>query len=124
VRVAVERGGASDLELTRVLKAAELVRTESIAAASELMRSGTVQAQAAPRPVVLAESHGLPGSRVLDDGFAVIFLAALVPKGQPGRLAYINEFIAEAKTSGLIAKIIESNRIPGIRVSSSTDSLK
>jgi polar amino acid transport system substrate-binding protein len=116
VRIAVPRGDASDLELTRVLKRAELVRTDTHAAALELVRVGTAHARAAPRPVLLADSAKLPGSRVLDDGYAAVSFAALVPKGQTGRLAYINEFIDEAKASGLIKRTIETAGLQGVQV--------
>jgi polar amino acid transport system substrate-binding protein len=116
VRIAVPRGDASDLELTRVLKRAELVRTDTHAAAFELVRVGTAHARAAPRPVLLADSAKLPGSRVLDDGYAAVSFAALVPKGQTGRLAYINEFIDEAKASGLIKRTIEMAGLQGVQV--------
>lgn len=116
VRIAVPRGDASDLLLSRLLKRAELVRTDSLAAAVDLLRTGRADARAAPRPVLLAESTGLPGSRVLEDRFAVISYAALVPRGRAGHLAYINEFIEAAKASGLIKQTIERAGLRGVQV--------
>ena len=116
IRIAVPRGDGSDLELTRVLKRAELVRTDTIAAALELVRVGSAHARGGPRPVLLAESAKLPGSRVLDDGFTAISYAALVPKGVAGRLAYVNEFIDEAKATGLVKRIIERAELRGVQV--------
>jgi polar amino acid transport system substrate-binding protein len=116
VRIAVPRGDASDLLLTRTLKQAELVRTDTLADAVELVRIGNVHARAAPRAILLVESATLPGSRVLDDGFAVIAYAALVPKGQAGRLTYVNEFMEEAKASGLIKRTIETAGLRGVQV--------
>jgi polar amino acid transport system substrate-binding protein len=116
VRIAVPRGDASDLSLTRLLKKAELVRTDTLAASVDLLRSGGAHARAAPRTVLLAESATLPGSRVLADGFAVISFAALVPKDQAGRLAYVSEFIEEAKASGLVKRIIEDQGLRGVQV--------
>jgi polar amino acid transport system substrate-binding protein len=115
IRIAAPRGDGSDLELTRVLKRAELVRTDTIAAALELVRVGKADARGGPRPVLLAESAELPDSRVLDDGFTVVSYAALVPKGAGGRLAYVNEFIDEAKATGLVKRIIESAGLRGDR---------
>ena len=60
VRIAVARGDTSDLYLTRVLKQAELVRTDSIPAAVELLRSGSVNAVALNRPSLIAQSAALP----------------------------------------------------------------
>jgi polar amino acid transport system substrate-binding protein len=115
IRIAVARGDTSDLYLTRVLKRAELVRTDSIAAAVELLRTASVNAVALNRPSLIAQSAALPGSRVLSDGFADIYSAMAVPKGHDGRLAYINEFIEDAKVSGLVKRMIETLALQGVR---------
>ena len=116
IRIAVPRGDGVDLRLTRLLKKAELVRTDTLSAAVELVRTGGAHARAGPRQAVLAESVKLPGSRVLADGFAVISSAALVPKGHAGRLAYVSEFIEEAKASELVKKIIGDAGLRGVQV--------
>jgi polar amino acid transport system substrate-binding protein len=116
IRIAVPRGDGVDLRLAPLLKKAELVRTDTLSAAVELVRTGGAHARAGPRPALLAESVKLPGSRVLADGFAVAMNAALVPKGHAGRLAYISEFIEEAKASGLVKKMIEAAGLRGVQV--------
>jgi polar amino acid transport system substrate-binding protein len=102
--------------LTRTLKHGELIRTDSHAAAVELLQTGGADAKSSPRPVSMEESSTLPGSRVLDDGYAKIYFAALVPKGQTARLAYINEFVEDVKASGLVGRIIETTGLQGVRV--------
>ena len=67
VRIVVPRGDASELYLTRTIKRAELVRTESITAAVDLLRTGNGDAYAGPPPNALDEAIRLPGSRVLED---------------------------------------------------------
>jgi polar amino acid transport system substrate-binding protein len=121
IRIGVARGDTSDLQLTRTLKRAELVRTDSIAAAVELLRSGGVNAVALNRPSLITQSAALPGSRVLSDGFADIASAVAVPKGHEGRLAYINAFIEEAKASGLINRMIEALALQGVRAAPPED---
>ena len=116
VRVAVPRGDASDLRLTKMLKQAELVRTESIAAAVDLVRTGKADAYASTRILLLVEAARLPGSRVLEEGFATIYWVALVPKGNAARLAYVSEFIEEAKGSGLVKQIMERTGLRGVQV--------
>jgi polar amino acid transport system substrate-binding protein len=116
IRIAAPRGDTSDLLLTRVLKRAELVRTDNIAAAVELLRTGGVNAIALNRPSLIAQSATLPGSRVLSDGFADFTSAVAVPKGHAGWLAYINEFIEDAKASGLVNRMIETLAMQGVRV--------
>jgi polar amino acid transport system substrate-binding protein len=116
VRIAVPRGDASELYLSRILKRAQLVRTDNIAGAVNLLRTGQADAYAGPRPNALAEAERLPGSRVLEDRFAVASRAALVPKGNAGRLAYVSEFIEEVKASGLVKQIIERHGLRGVQV--------
>src|SRR4029077_461488 len=100
IRVAVPRRDAVDLRLSRILQRAELVRADSQAAGVALLRSGQVNAYAAPRSSLLALSDEVPGSRVLDDGFGAIAWAAFVPKGHAARLAFVSDFIEHAKASG------------------------
>ena len=115
IRIAVARADTSDLYLTRELKRGELVRTDSIAAAVELLRTGGVDAVALNRPSLIAQSATLPGSRVLGDGFAIIYSALAVPKGHDGWLAYINEFVEDAKVSGRLNRMIETLALQGVR---------
>ncbi len=115
IRIAVARGDTSDLALTRALKRAELIRTDSIPAAVELLRTGNVNAVALNRPSLIVQAAALPGSRVLSDGFADIYSAMAVPKGHDARLAYINEFIEEAKASGLVKRMIETLAMQGVQ---------
>lgn len=116
IRVAVPRRDAVDLRLSRILRRAELVRADSQAAGFALLRSGQVSAYAAPRSSLLALSGELPGSRVLDEGFAAIAWTAFVPKGHAARLAFVSEFIENAKASGLVRQFIEREHLRGIKV--------
>jgi polar amino acid transport system substrate-binding protein len=116
IRIAVERGGAGDLTLTRILKRAELIRNDTIPAGLELLRAGQVEVRAGTRPGLLQDAARMPGYRVLEDRFGVIRIAALVPKGHAGRLAYIGEFIEEAKASGLVQQTIERAGLRGVQV--------
>jgi polar amino acid transport system substrate-binding protein len=116
VRIAVPRADASDLRLTQLLKHAELVRIDSIADAIDMVHAGTIDAYAAPRTILLALSSKAPGSRVLDDGFANIVWVAMVPKGETGHLAYVSDFLQEAKLTGLLKQTIERANLSGLQV--------
>ncbi len=48
----------------------------------------------------------LAGSRVLKDRYGVNLAAMVVATGQARRLAYINEFVEEAKASGLVQQAV------------------
>ncbi len=116
VRIGVPRGDASDLHLSKMLRRAQLVRADSLAGAIDLLRTGQADAYAAGRTVLLGLAAQLPGARVLADGFGGISYAALIPKGNPGRLAYVSEFIEDAKASGLVKQLIERYGLQGVAV--------
>jgi polar amino acid transport system substrate-binding protein len=116
MRIAVPRGDISDLRLSRMLKRAELVRADIVGGAFDLLRAGQANIRAGVRPVLLEESARLPGSRILEDRFGVILVAMLIPKGHAGRLAYISEFVEEAKASGLVQRAIERAGLQGVQV--------
>lgn len=81
-----------------------------------MLNGGKVDAYAAPRVVLLTLSSRVPGSRVLDDGFANISFVAMVPKGKGARAAYVSDFIEEAKAIGLVKQIIEQANIRGVKI--------
>ena len=65
--------------------------------------------------MLVTEAAAFPGSRVLKEGFGVIYFVAYLPKGNAGRLAYINDFIEEAKASGLVKQIIQRHGLEGVQ---------
>ena len=81
-----------------------------------MVRTGQVDAYAGPRVVLLKVSEQAPGSRVLDEGFADIVYVAMVPKGKGGRIAYVSEFMEEARSSGLVQRVIDQYGLKGIQV--------
>jgi polar amino acid transport system substrate-binding protein len=66
--------------------------------------------------MVLDYSIRLPGSRVLEDRYGANLVAIAIPKGQAGRLAYISEFVEEAKASGLVQRAIDRAGLRGVQV--------
>jgi polar amino acid transport system substrate-binding protein len=82
----------------------------------ELLRTGQADAFASIRPVLLEYSSKLPGSRVVEDQYGANLLGMVVSKGQPARLAYIREFVEQAKASGLVHQAIERAALPGHQV--------
>jgi len=116
VRVAVVRNHLSTLALSRTLKHIKPIDTEIPEAAFDLLRTGQADAFASTRPVLLAYSAKLPDSRVLEDRYGANLVAMAVAKDQAGRLAYISEFIEEAKASEFVQRAIERAGERGIRV--------
>lgn len=116
VRIAVTRKSVEDIVLARMLKRAELRSVDTIPAGFELLRGGNADALALPRPAALQFAARLPGSRVLADRFFATSGAVAVPKGQAGHLAYISEFVEQAKSSGLVKRIIDDVGVRGVQV--------
>jgi polar amino acid transport system substrate-binding protein len=116
IRIAAVRSHASTLALSRILTRAEIVTVEIPDEAFELIRSGRADAWASPRPPLLEYASQLPGARVLDDHYGANLQSMAAPKTQPGRLAYISEFLEGAKASGLVQGAIERAGERGIEV--------
>jgi polar amino acid transport system substrate-binding protein len=116
VRIAVSSKSVEDIVLSSMLKRGELRRVDTVAAGFELLRDGNADVLAVPRPAAILFSGRLPGSRVLEDRFHATYGAMAVPKGQTARLAYISEFIEQAKASGLIQQAIERAGVRGVQV--------
>ena len=121
IRIAAVRNHVSTLILTRILKQAELVTAETPDATFAMLRSGHATAMASARSVLLEYSTKLPESRVLEDRYGAQLLAMAVPKRQSAWLAFIGEFVEEAKTSGLVQRAIESAGRAGLQVAPLTN---
>ena len=107
-RIAIVKSHASAQPLNSLVKQAELVGSELPDDAFDLLRTGKADAFASPREQLIDYSTRLSGSRVLEDAYGINFV---------GRLAYISEFVEEAKASGLIQRIIDKSGLRGFQVS-------
>jgi polar amino acid transport system substrate-binding protein len=58
----------------------------------------------------------LPGSRLLEGRFTAVQQAAGTPKGRPAGAQYLRAFIEDVKATGLVARLIEKNRVRGLTV--------
>jgi polar amino acid transport system substrate-binding protein len=107
IRIAAVRSHASTAALTSVIKQAEVILKEGEQAAFELLRAGRVQAFASTRQLLRKMSNELLGSQVLADRYGAQFNRLVVPKGRAAWLAYANEFVEDAKKTGLVQKAID-----------------
>ena len=106
-RIAFSRvNGTLERLLTGLVKQATLVRPDSSAAALDLIKNGDADALAAGLDLMPGLVGQLPGSRILDDRFGVQQHVAYVAKGRTDLLAYVREFLEQAKASGLIKQAL------------------
>ncbi|HEY6099609.1 MAG TPA: transporter substrate-binding domain-containing protein, partial [Anaeromyxobacter sp.] len=108
-RIAVGLKTAYDLFLGRELRSAELVRAESSAAAIERFLSENLDAAAGVRQPLEAAARLRPGLRVIEDSFTVIRQAAGVPRGREAAARLVADFIEEAKSTGLVARLLRES---------------
>lgn len=115
-RIAVGLETAYDLHLTREIRKAELVRSDSSRAAIAQYLAGGADVVAGVRQPLAAAARTHPGHRVLPDSFMVIRQASGVPKARAAALAYVAEFVVAAKKSGLVDSALRESGIVDVTV--------
>ena len=119
VRIAVSDRAAYDLYLTRTLKHAELCRAKGLSGAFELFVTEKLDALAGLAPALTENAENLPGSRVLDGRYTSVRQAIGTKPEKAALKAVVEQFIAEAKESGLVADLIAKHGVKGkLQVSS------
>jgi ABC-type amino acid transport substrate-binding protein len=121
VRIGTIQGAPSDRVLTREIKLAEIVRiplSPTIPAdAAELLRSGKVDVFGADSGVGYPAAEALPGAKVVPGAFAMVRVAAALPKGRSIEAqAALAKLIDEAKQTGVIQKAIDAKNLKGVGV--------
>jgi polar amino acid transport system substrate-binding protein len=107
VRIAAVRNHASTVTLSGLLKNAQLVYAETPQPTFDLLQAEKTDVMASTRNALLEFADQLPGSRVLEDRYGANINRMVVPKGKAEWLAYVTEFVEEAKASGLVQKAID-----------------
>jgi polar amino acid transport system substrate-binding protein len=102
-RVAVARGSAYDLFLTRALKAATLVRSATGPEAMQMFATTKLEAAAGVRQPIVKFMNETPGLRLIEPSFMEIRQAMGMVKGRAAGSAYLHAFIEEMKASGMVA---------------------
>lgn len=117
VRIAVASKSAYDLYLSRNIKNAQLVRAEGIQGSCDLFVREKLDALAGLKARLLSDVETLPGSRILEGQFTSVQQAIGTPKGHGGA-DYLRQFVADIKSSGLVARTIEKHGIRGVSAAS------
>jgi polar amino acid transport system substrate-binding protein len=107
VRVAVGRGSAYDLYLTRALKHATLVRAPSSPESLELFLKDRLEAAAGVKQPIVAFAKAHPDVRVIEQRFMSIEQAMGTPKGRPVGVRYLRQFVEDMKASGFVANALQ-----------------
>jgi polar amino acid transport system substrate-binding protein len=116
IRIAVTARTAYELWLTRHIRHAELVKSESLDAALEQFLAKELDALAGLKPRLLKDVEKVPGARILDGQFSAVQQAIGTLRERAAGAAFLGDFVEEAKASGLVASLIERHRIQGLSV--------
>ncbi len=116
VRIAAVRNHASTLALGRIVKQAAFVYADTPDSTFEILRAGNADLFVSLREILLGYAAQLPGSQVLPGRYGFNSIGIAVPKGHAGRLAYLSEFVEQAKASGLAQRAIDRSGWRGIQV--------
>ena len=115
-RIAVGRGSAYDLYLTREAKSATLVRAPTSPLVTDLFLAENLEVAAGVKQQLEADAKRVGGVRLLPGRFMVIEQAMGVPKGRLAAQAWLSGFIEEMKASGFVAAALQRHGIEGAAV--------
>jgi polar amino acid transport system substrate-binding protein len=104
IRIAVARGSAYDLYLTRTLQHATLVHYPSPPEALQGFVADNLDAAAGVRQFLNGFAKTNPAMRVMPEHFQEIREAMGTPLGRDAGLQYLRGFVEEMKANGFVAK--------------------
>ncbi|MFO1310711.1 MAG: transporter substrate-binding domain-containing protein [Burkholderiales bacterium] len=113
VRVGVSAGSSSQAFLSRELRNAAVVRTESIKDAIAMLADGRIDAFATNKPTLFEMSDELAGSRVLPGRYGVEVFAIGLPKGRTAALPLVDRFVEDVRSDGSLRRIVERAGLRG-----------
>ncbi|KAA0091125.1 ABC transporter substrate-binding protein [Paraburkholderia sp. T12-10] len=117
ISVAVGKGSAYDLFLTRELKAAQIVRAPTSPEVVQTFIEQGLDVAAGVMQQLEADARKTSGLRLLDERFMVIRQAMGTPKSRGDAASTVlGQFVEEMKASGFVADALRRHRIVGATV--------
>jgi polar amino acid transport system substrate-binding protein len=117
LRVAVGKGSAYDLFLSRELKHAQIVRAPSSPTVVQTFLEQGLEVAAGVKQQLESDAAKTPGLRLLGERFMVIQQAMGLPKSRgDAAIEYLRRFVEEMKASGFVADSLQRHKIGGASV--------
>jgi polar amino acid transport system substrate-binding protein len=118
IRIAVGKGSAYDLYLTRTIKNAEIMRasTGGGQASIDLFLKDKFEVAAGVRQPIAEYAKTNPNVRVMAQRFMAIEQAMGTPKGRGAAVPYLKGFVEEMKKSGFVADALKVTNQPDAQV--------
>lgn len=95
----------------RTLKQATVTGSKGSNEIPDLVRSGQVDAVALGRDSLEDFAAEIPGARVLEEHFWAVGTAPAVQKNKPAALAYVTEWIEQAKADGSVQRAFDAAKL-------------
>ena len=114
IRIAVTGRSAYGLWLERNIRRASLVRTETLDSAYDVFVRDGLDALAGLKPRLLMDQAKLPGARILDGRFTAVQQAIGTARSNSAGAGFLHDFVEEAKSSGLVARLIARHNVRGL----------
>ncbi len=112
VRISVPARAAFELWLTDNIENAELHKVAGGQAFDDFVAM-KLDALAGLRPGLVNDVEKLPGARLLPGKFTSVQQAVGTPKGREAASEFLETFVADAKSSGLVASLIQKFGVEG-----------
>ena len=123
IRIAVGKGSAYDLFLTREIKNAEIQRAPSSPTTVDFFLSEKLEVAAGVKQQLEMDAKRLPNLRLLPGRFMVIEQAMGLPKTRsPEAQAYLKQFVEDLKASGFVSQSMARHNIQGAAVAPASSS--
>jgi len=113
IRIGVTQGSTSQGTIPKLLPNAIVVPAQSYKHGIDMLERGEIDTYATNKPTLFEMSDQMKGARVLDGRWGEEHLAIAIPKGRETALDDVNRFVEEARTSGLLDRIVEKAGLRG-----------
>ena len=114
LRVGVSKGSTSEQTLPKVLPNASVVAVPNLKQAVQMLTRLELDAFATNKAILFDMSDQMPGARVLDGRWGLERLAVAIPKGPERGIGFVRDFVAEMRSSGLLAKAAQRAGLRGV----------
>ena len=113
LRIGVTQGSTSQSTIPKLLPNATVVPSENYKRGIEMLEHGEIDTYATNKPTLFEMSDQMPGSRVLEGRWGEEHLAVAIPKGREAALEYIQHFVQEVQSNGLLTQSVERAGLRG-----------
>lgn len=113
VRIGVTKGSTSERTLPAKFKYAKIIAAESVKVAVEMFGHGELDTYATNKPTLFEMSDAMPGARILDGNWGLEHMAVAIPKGREQGLPFVETFVKDVQSSGLLGQIQQQAGLRG-----------